>query len=652
MAVSRMLKLQVIAHGSVVEELKRYLRARGVVQVTEPEAEGAPPPAPVDVRELAGRLEAVESCLEILAPFETSKPLLRRLAGGPLEAAPGAAAPIERELPPLETAERCARIQARIRAGTDEIARSRDLVASLEPWEALDAPLDRLSAGGWSCALWSLPPHAAGELSSIADEFPLASIESYGERGGRLRAAVLARPADAEAVAERLKEAGGAHAAFEGLSGTPAEIIAAELDRRPALERDAERARGEARELARSADRLRLLADHYREEIGLALVEERFLRTDATVIVEGWVRAADRRRLERELARRFDETETAFRPPRGDEQPPIALDNGPAVRPFEFVTTLYGRPVYRENDPTPLLAPFFVLFFALCLTDSGYGLALAAVSALVLRRLRPSGGAGKLFRLLLISGLATAAVGLVAGGVFGVSAGSLPPPLDRLALIDPLEEPMTMLNIAFLLGIVHILFGMGIRAASSLRAGYVADALFDGIAWMVFLVALAPLGYRGILGGEVPAPVVSAAAWTAIAAAAVILLTAGRARRTPAMKLLGGVVKFYDVVGYFGDVLSYARLLALGLATSAIALAVNDIARMVRGLPWFTGYVAMIAVLAGGHLFNLAVNTLGAFVHSGRLQYLEFFSKFFAGGGREFRPFRSERRYSVLRDAD
>lgn len=653
MSVSRMLKLQVLAHSSRAEDLKRFLRQRGVMHVTGPEIDGSvEEPRQIDVRELSGRLEEVESCLEILAPYETQRPLLQRLAAGPLEATAAMAAAIERELPPGPTAQRCARIHARIRAGTDEIARSADLVGALEPWEALDAPLEELSAGDWSCELWSLPVQSRETVEAIAGEFPLAGIESLGERASRLRLGVLARPDDAEPIGERLKEAGGAHTTFEGHSGTPARIIAAQRERWPALESDAEAARAEARELARSIDRLRLLADHYREEIGLAAVEEHLYRTDSTVLVEGWVRVLDRRWLERELRSRFDGIETVWRKPRDDEEPPIALDNGPAVRPFEFVTTLYGRPVYGEADPTPLLAPFFVLFFAMCLTDAGYGVTLAAISGLVLARLKPAGGAGKLFRLLLIGGLATAVVGIIAGGIFGITADSFPPAMRSLVLIDPLKEPMKMLVIAFVIGIVHILFGMGVRMAAQLREGLVADALFDQLAWMIFLLALAPLGYAGILGGELPAGVMRVATYAALAMAAVILLTGGRRRRSPVMKGLAGLLKFYDVVGYFGDVLSYARLLALGLATSAIALAVNEISKMVRGLPWYTGYVAMAAVLIGGHVFNLAVNTLGAFVHSGRLQYLEFFSKFFAGGGREFRPFRSERKYSVLKDAD
>jgi V/A-type H+-transporting ATPase subunit I len=187
---------------------------------------------------------------------------------------------------------------------------------------------------------------------------------------------------------------------------------------------------------------------------------------------------------------------------------------------------------------------------------------------------------------------------------------------------------------------------------ADLRAGLVADALFDDIAWIIFIAALAPLGFAGILGGTVPPAIIRVATWISLGCAAVIFLTGGRKQKSFIMKVLGGLVKFYDIVGYFGDVLSYARLLALGLATSAIALAVNDIAAMVKGMPYYIGYVMMALILIGGHLFNLAVNTLGSFVHSARLQYLEFFGKFFHGGGAEFKPFRSERKYSVLKDPD
>jgi V/A-type H+-transporting ATPase subunit I len=266
-------------------------------------------------------------------------------------------------------------------------------------------------------------------------------------------------------------------------------------------------------------------------------------------------------------------------------------------------------------------------------------------------KFKPAGGAARLLRLLLMGGIVTAVIGVVTGGVFGIESESLPAVVKNFIFINPLEEPMKMLNIAFLMGLVHMLFGMGIKMTANLRAGLIADALLDDLLWILFLIALAPLGFSGILGGNVPPGVLAVSRRASLIVAAGIFLTGGRKQKGVVKKLLKGLVGFYDVVGYFGDVLSYARLLALGLATSAIALAVNGIAGMVRGLPFYTGYIAAVLVLVLGHGFNLAVNTLGAFVHSGRLQYLEFFSKFFAGGGKEFRPYRSERKYSVLQEA-
>jgi V/A-type H+-transporting ATPase subunit I len=182
------------------------------------------------------------------------------------------------------------------------------------------------------------------------------------------------------------------------------------------------------------------------------------------------------------------------------------------------------------------------------------------------------------------------------------------------------------------------------------RAHLWTDAVFDDLLWIVFLIALGPLGFAFVLGGAVPAPILFWCGRAALVLTAVLFIAGARKEKN---KLVGGfksLLKFYSITGYFSDVLSYARLLALGLASAAIAVAINGIAGMVKGLPFYTGYVAAVVVLILGHAFNLAVNVLGAFVHSARLQYLEFFNKFFTGGGREFRPFRSERRYTIVRE--
>ena len=650
MAVSRMLKMQLLGHSSIKDDLKRYLRARGVVEITIRETDTVVSESP---RNLEAGLESAENALEYLSAHETPKSFFQKVSEGPLETSNEASTDLARRVSVAEISDRCAGLQASARSARDDLARSMELVSALEPWIKLDVSMESLRAGDFKVEFWVLPEKtAAGILKESGESFPRAVFETISTAAGRQFTAAIVSDSDTDQLDEILKERGGSRSSFEGLEGTPSSIIEKERESWAGFERAAEKAEEEARRLAASNDEIRILSDYYREAIGLEEVEGRMSTTDSTFLMEGWMRALDRPWLVKELAERFAEVEVSFREPLDGEDPPIHLDNRGVTRPYEFVTTLYGRPVYREDDPTPLLAPFFVLFFAMCLTDAGYGLTLAALASFVLLKFKPKGGARNLFNLLFIGGLVTAAIGIVAGGIFGLGIDSFPAWLKPFVLINPLAEPMKMLNISFLMGLVHILFGIGLRMRADFRAGLIADALFDDLAWIIFIAALAPLGFAGILGGEVPPMVIRGATYVSLGIAAVIFVTGGRKQKSPIMKIIGGLVKFYDIVGYFGDVLSYARLLALGLATSAIALAVNDIAAMVKGMPYYIGYIVMVFILIGGHAFNLAVNTLGSFVHSARLQYLEFFGKFFTGGGVEFKPFRSERKYSVLKDSD
>lgn len=653
MGISRMLKMQLLGHTSVKEEVKLFLKEAGVVHVTDVSLEEKRSDFEEDtVRAVERRLEMTEESLAFLDEYAEKLSFMQRMSKGPLLTSPDEIEEFERDVPVDAIHDECSSLQTAMRKARDDLARSKELVRTLEPWRDLTVPFESLTTERYQVQFWSIPEKAVeDDFESLIGQFPLVQIDEVSRAGGRVYATVILSRSEGEVFDEALKEGGAFRHAFEKLSGTPSGAIDSEQDRWNELEREIEEARGRARELAAERDGLLIRSDYYGERIGLSGVERHFHKTDSTFLMEGWVRALDRKWFEKELHSRYRDFEIIFREPRDDEEPPISLENRRAAQPYEFVTTLYGRPVYREFDPTPLLAPFFVLFFALCLTDAGYGLTLAAVSGLMIVKMKPAGGVGQLLKLLFMGGIVTAVIGLVTGGIFGIEASALPDFVQRFVFINPLDEPMKMLNIAFLMGLVHILFGMGIRMVANFRAGLVADAVFDNLCWMVFLVALTPLGYSAILGGAVPPQLSFWSSRTALVLAAVIFITGGRKQKNIFAKFFKGLLGFYDIVGYFGDVLSYARLLALGLATSAIALAVNGIAQMVSGLPYYTGYVAAVLVLVLGHVFNLAVNTLGAFVHSGRLQYLEFFSKFFTGGGEEFRPFRTERNYSVDRRA-
>ena len=649
-----MLKIQLLGHSSVGEEIKRYLRELGAMEVTGVSIDNADSLFDEErVREAERLREMAESAAEFLGRYAPKLSFFERTARGPLVASREEIEKLSRDFGLAEVWGRCNELERDIRGAQDELYRSYELVRVLEPWSAVDIPAEAFETENYIIQFWSFSDKTAEEaLRPLLEKYPFTEMVTSSRSHGLLHLAFIVRKDETGEIDEALKRLNGFAHTIPDIEGSPPEIIARERELWAELESRVVRAEEDARVLAEKRDSLLLLLDYYNERVGLGDVERHFHRTENTFLLEGWIRAVDRRRLEQGLKRRFEHIELYVRSPEEGEEPPICLENRSLSSPFEFVTTLYGRPIYREIDPTPLLAPFFVLFFALCLTDAGYGLALAAISAIIMIRFKPSGGAGKLMRLLFLGGIVTAAVGVVTGGIFGIDAKSFPPFIRQFIVINPLEEPMKMLNISFLLGLIHMLFGMGIRMAAHFRSRLVADALFDDLLWILFIIVLAPLGFSAILGGEVPADITFWSVRASLVIAAGIFLSAGRRQRGLPGKFFKGLIGFYDVVGYFGDVLSYARLLALGLATSAIALAVNGIAGMVKGLPFYTGYIAAALVLVLGHGFNLAVNTLGAFVHSGRLQYLEFFGKFFAGGGREFEPFRSERRHSVIKETE
>jgi V/A-type H+-transporting ATPase subunit I len=652
MAVSRMLKVQIVAHASIKEEIKAFLREAGVIEVTDASVEGFHGEANEAETERFGRLlEKADSAVQYLEPYVPKRPFIERLGSGPMRVSE---AEIEATLASIdidEISQRCTRFESAIRKCRDELAWSAALVRELEPWLALQAPFESLSTERYRVQFWTLSERIFDTaLNLLHEKHPLSHLEQVERGGGAVRAAIIVPNEESESAAELLKQAGGVRSGFDNLTGTPAAVIDAERRRRAACEAEIAKTQDESRALSRVMPELLTVSDYFREKRGLLDVERHFHRTQRTFVIEGWMRAVNRRRLERDLAKRWSDVELAARPPREGEDPPIHLENRPAAQPFEFVMTLYGRPQYGEIDPTPYIAPFFMLFFSLCLTDAGYGFVLAGLCGLFLYGFKIRGGMRNLLQVLFFAGIITIVTGAFTGGYFGIETNVLPAALQRIILIDPLKEPMKMLDFAFLLGIIHILFGIGIRMVVNFRAHLWADAIFSDLLWILFLMALAPLGYRGILGGNVPSSVMFYCSRAAIGIAAALFVSGMRKEKNKFFGIFKSIIKFYDVTGYFGDVLSYARLLALGLATAAIALAINGIAEMVKGLPHYTGYVAFVLVLVVGHLFNITVNTLGAFVHSARLQYLEFFNKFFTGGGREFRPFRSERRYTIVKE--
>ena len=374
---------------------------------------------------------------------------------------------------------------------------------------------------------------------------------------------------------------------------------------------------------------------------------EAMQKTKSTVMLSGWVPKNGIAALEQKLQRKIPTAALLSVAPSKGETAPVELKNSPILTPFESVTKLYGLPQYHEMDPTPFLALFFILFFALCLTDAGYGLVQAIVMGIVLLKTKKSVKQAPLFWLLFVSGIVTVLVSIPFGGWFGMTPDRAPSFLTLDTNGDGTadwfkgqiwnlgdQEGITFLqNLSLALGVIHLSFGMLLAAYWKIRHGQFSAAFwldlspFAMTASLVFWF-LAPEGLKQI------------ALYTVYASVVFMIWGKGYGSPLHTRPLFGLLQTANFALGMMGNVLSYLRILALGLVTGALAFTVNLVAEQISALlPWFIAIPFMIVVYVGGHFANIVLNVLGAFIHSGRLQFVEFFSQFFEGGGRPFKPF-------------
>ncbi|PIT97721.1 MAG: hypothetical protein COT71_04535 [Candidatus Andersenbacteria bacterium CG10_big_fil_rev_8_21_14_0_10_54_11] len=357
-------------------------------------------------------------------------------------------------------------------------------------------------------------------------------------------------------------------------------------------------------------------------------------------LVEGWLPEERREHIIAAVTEAFPSAAIETAPAKAGEDPPVLLRNSRLVTPFEAVTNIFGKPRYTEIDPTPAMSLFFLAAFSMALTDAGYGAVMMVALWAAGRFFRLKREMRKMVRLLFYAGAATVVAGALTGGWFGISLETLPAgpirdALLTLKLIDPVSSPMSLLLVAFALGIIQLLAAWVVRGYAHARAGDWLAMVFDDGAWitMVVLVLLWQASSRGLLLSAYT----QLLAYAALANAGILVATQGRSYKNPLLKLGGGALSLYGLVSFLSDTLSYSRLLALGLATGVIALVVNLLGGMVAVVP-YVGWILAATVLVVGHVFNLGINALGAFIHSGRLQFVEFFPKFLEGGGVPYRP--------------
>lgn len=541
--------------------------------------------------------------------------------------------------------EEASRIEASL---TDLSAKRQDSLnrqAALRPWQAMELTRDDL-AGTRRVQLLTgfIEARRREELAArLAERDPRLTVIPVGADGAQ-EALVLAMPRrEAADLIQAAVEMGFSPVSLPPFAGTVAEALAREDAVQADLGREEERQRARLAELAGERRRVQALLDQ-------CLSERRRLETARGLLLgarsfglEGWIPARRVEELRETLTRSGHPFYLEVREPAENEIPPVELVNGPVLTPFEALVQSFSYPKYQELDPTPAIAPFFLIFFGFCLGDAGYGLVLSLFCLGLLWRLKMKPMGRKLARVFIFGGLAAVVMGFVTRSVFGFTV-NLPFPFH----VDPMKQAIVLLVAALGLGTIQLFFGTFLSALPALRERRFADALFGQGVWLLFLSsAMLAVGKDTVGLGAYGGLIKYILAVSVIG----IIIGAMRGRKGILQRILAipaGLYTVYGSIGFFSDILSYSRLMALGLSGGVMATIIN----LFAGMAWKAGYgvgqLGGAAIFLLGHAMNLALGILGAYVHSSRLQYLEFFGKFFEGGGRAFTPLRPERKYTLV----
>lgn len=517
-----------------------------------------------------------------------------------------------------------------------ERTKNEALRATLAPWLTVNAPLGGAD-GALAVFFGTVGLNVTDDaLKALADSLDglLTWQQASSDRSLRYLL-VMCHGSVKERALSALRDLGFSTVSFRGMTGTAKENDKALAENLAALEKERQEIKQRIAGLGGKREALLEASDRAAIALRREEAKSRLVGTDKVFLLEGWLPADRCAEIEKTLKPFTCAIET--REPTEDEYPqvPVQLKNNKLTRPLNMVTEMYSLPAYGTLDPNPLMAPFFILFYGIMMADMGYGLLMMIASVIISKKYRPKGTSGELFSLLGLCGISTFIMGALTGGFFGdfltqlvaiVSPGTV---FALPKLFDPLDDLTMILIGSMALGMVQIVTGMAISLIEKCKRKKFLDAFFEEITWWIVFIGIALLA----LG--------KGAAVLYVGCALVLLgpIVQGKGWG----KLTGVFGSLYNhVTGYFGDILSYTRLMALMLAGSVIAQVFNMLAAMPGNV------IAFIIISMLGNAMNFGLNLLGCYVHDLRLQCLEFFNKFYVDGGKPFRPMTLDTEYVDL----
>lgn len=652
MAIVKMKKLSVIGLQEEREAILRDLMSLGAVEIScagnkmqDEEWQQLVVPDGDEVRatEKEKELARVQQALNLLNKYGEAKPSAFQIRRNVTEEEFDAFRS-EKDKYKVQT-EELLKLYEQMNQVQHDINAANSQIFALNPWIAYELPLEEKSTERLNIALGVFPPHTdvkALEKELDGESFPCV-LEEIGKDKEQLYASLCCFKEDEDDVMDTLKKAGWAKPNFTDAPGTVTEVI-------ERCEKNIESYAAKKEQIIEQiAEKM-----HYKKDLEVyhdilildrdeSRIRSNLVNTSRAFEFDGFVPSVAITDVEKSLSEYFCSYE--FSEPEEEDDVPTKLKLSTFLSPMEFIIKLYSLPNYREVDPTAIASIFYIIFFGMMFGDVGYGIMLIIGAVIAIKKFNMvEGAAGQLIKIIFYSGISSIVWGFLFGSIFGdliqVTGSTF---FDKSIVIKPLwldpgKEPMTFLAFSCGIGVVHLFIGMGIKAYQQIKEGKFLDACNDVFIWYAIVIgAIMWLFGAGISPGL---PVIGK--WMVIvglilAVVLPIFIAKG------AGKALGLWNIYSGLSGQLSDILSYSRLLGLGLASTSIAGVFNFLASM--GGKSFVGVIMFFVIVLLGHTLNFAINALGAFVHSCRLQYVEFFGKFYEGEGREFNPFDRKTKY-------
>ena len=664
MAVMPMQRIGIYALKSRRKPILELIQRRGVVEIHAEKAEDAvfrqTDTAPAKAR-FENNTSTLQAALEALDKLEPEKKSLL----APLEGR--TPIPLSRYEETAGAAGKTLRAASRVNAlwkkcadDRAEILRLEAQIRMLEPWSRLDVSMRTTGTASTAAFIGSFPAEYTeealkAEIARGAPEIDGVAVEVLSAGTQQTCAFLLCHASNGAKLEAFLRSIGFTYPADR--SKKPPQARMQDLNARiEKLRAEIDGAEAEIRTYAALRGAMQYTIDYFSMRFEKYDVLGRLWQSPHVFVITGYIPAESAPALEKELTEKF-EAYVELETPAEDEDVPVKLKNNAFAAPVEGVLESYSMPGRKEIDPSTLMAVFYYFLFGMMLSDAGYGLLMVIGCGVALAKFKNmEESLRKFLKMFLYCGISTVFWGAMFGSFFGDAVTVIGKTFFNVDIaipalwFTPLNEPMRLLLFSFLIGVIHLFAGLGAQFYQLARQGLWKDAIFDVVFWytlvgggILYLLSMQMFADMVSLGFTLPAAVGTAGAIAAGIGAVGIVLTAGRESRSPFKRLLKGLYGLYGVSSYLSDILSYSRLLALGLATGVIASVFNQMGAMLGNSP--AGVAVFVFAFLVGHTLNLGINVLGAYVHTNRLQFVEFFGKFFEGGSRKFNPFSAKTKY-------